>query len=116
MARIFFYSGLTKISSWASTIYLFKYEYRVPIIPAELAAYLATTVELITPAFLVIGCCSRLVAIPMIAMVAVIQFTYLDLLEHFYWAILLGTIILHGPGLFSFDYLIRKKFNNLCAN
>ena len=113
MARIFFYSGLTKISSWAATIYLFKYEYKVPIIPAELAAYLATTVELCAPAFLIMGLCSRLAALPMIAMVAVIQFTYLDLLKHFYWAILLLTIILHGPGVFSFDYLIRKKLNNL---
>ena len=70
MARVFWYSGLTKISSWQSTIYLFKYEYAVPIIPAELAAMLAT--ELFSPILLVLGFVMRLAAIPMICMTAVI--------------------------------------------
>ena len=46
MAQIFWYSGLTKIASWQSTVYLFKYEYAVPIIPAEIAAALATAAPL----------------------------------------------------------------------
>jgi putative oxidoreductase len=45
MARIFWYSGLTKISSWQGTVFLFKNEYKVPVIPPEIAAYMATTFE-----------------------------------------------------------------------
>ena len=113
MAKIFWYSGLTKIASWQSTLYLFKYEYAVPIIPAEISAILATATELSTPIFLILGFMTRLSAIPMLFMVAVIQFTYLDLREHLYWAMLLGTIILYGPGKYSIDYLVcnvNKKY------
>ncbi|MEM6339124.1 MAG: DoxX family protein [Pseudomonadota bacterium] len=109
MAKIFWYSGLTKISSWQSTIYLFKYEYAVPIIPAELAAILATATELSAPILLVIGLMTRLAAVPVLCMTAVIQFTYLDLIDHLYWALLLCTIIFYGPGRYSLDCLICCK-------
>ena len=84
MARVFWYSGLTKISSFDSTIYLFEYEYKVPVIPPEIAAYLATITELSMPVFLILGLFSRLACLPLIAMTLVIQFTYLELVEHLY--------------------------------
>ena len=106
IAKIFWYSGLTKISSWQSTVYLFKYEYAVPIIPAELAAAMAAATELSAPIFLILGLMTRIAAFPMLCMVAVIQFTYLDLIDHLYWALLLLTIICYGPGRYSLDNLI----------
>lgn len=109
MARIFWYSGLVKISSWQSTLFLFQHEYKVPIIPPELAAYFATAIELSCPILLVFGIATRFATLPMLAMTAVIQFTYLHLIDHFYWAILLGTILLYGPGTLSIDYWIRRK-------
>ncbi len=108
MARIFWYSGLTKISSWQTTIYLFKYEYKVPIIPIEIAASFATATELTMPFFLVLGFMTRLAVVPLICMTAVIQFTYLDLIEHLYWAVLLATIAFYGPGRYSVDGLICR--------
>ncbi len=114
MARIFWYSGLTKISSWQTTIYLFKYEYKVPIIPIEIAASLATATELTMPFFLVLGFMTRLAAVPLICMIVVIQFTYLDLIEHLYWTVLLATIVFYGPGRYSVDGLIccKKELKN----
>ena len=112
IAKIFWYSGLTKIEDWNSTIYLFKYIYKVPIIPAELAAYFATSFEMICPILLLLGFATRLATLPMLAMTAVIQFTYLDLIDHRYWAMLLGIILLYGPGKISVDYWIRQK--NFC--
>jgi putative oxidoreductase len=109
MARIFWYSGLTKIGSWQTTLYLFKYEYKVPIIPAEIAALLATTTELTMPFFLVLGFMTRLAAIPMLCMTGVIQFTYLNSPEHLYWAVMLATIIFYGSGKYSIDYWISCK-------
>jgi putative oxidoreductase len=109
IAEIFWYSGLTKISSWEATIYLFKHEYKVPFISPEIAALLGTSVELSTPILLVFGFMTRFAAMPMLFMTAVIQFTYLDRIDHMYWAILLGVVILYGPGLFSVDHLIRRK-------
>ena len=111
MARIFWYSGLTKISSWQTTLYLFQSEYKVPIIPIEIAASLAMVTELTMPFFLVIGFLTRFAAIPLICMVAVIQFTYLDLIEHLYWAILLATIVFYGPGRYSIDSLLCGEWS-----
>ena len=109
MARIFWYSGLTKIDSWDSTISLFKDEYKIPIIPPEVAAYLSTSVELTCPILLLFGFATRLATLPMIAMTAVIEFTYLDSSEHSYWAMLLGIILLYGPGKISLDHWLKKK-------
>lgn len=109
MAQIFWDAGLSKISDWQSTIYLFKYEYKVPLIPPELAAFSATAVELTCPVLLLIGLLSRISATALIFMTAVIQFTYLDLIDHLYWAILLGVIILNGSGKYSLDYFLYKK-------
>lgn len=110
MAKIFWYSGLTKISSWQSTVFLFKEEYKVPVIPPEIAAYFATSFELACPILLVFGLATRLATLPMLAMTAVIQFTYLDLIDHRYWAMLLALILFYGPGPLSLDRLISKKF------
>ncbi len=38
VAWVFFNSGLTKIATWDSTLYLFELEYQVPLLPWELAA------------------------------------------------------------------------------
>jgi putative oxidoreductase len=110
MAKIFWYSGLTKISSWQSTVFLFKEEYKVPVLPPEIAAYFATSFELACPVLLVFGLATRLATLPMLAMTAVIQFTYLDLIDHRYWAMLLALILFYGPGTLSLDHLISRKF------
>ena len=39
VAWVFFKSGMLKFNSWDSTLYLFEYEYAVPLIPFELAAF-----------------------------------------------------------------------------
>lgn len=111
MAKIFWYSGLTKISSWQSTVFLFKDEYKVPIIPPEIAAYFATAFELTCPVLLVLGLGTRFATLPMLAMTAVIQFTYLDLIDHSYWAMLLALILFYGPGSLSLDHFISKKLS-----
>lgn len=41
-AKAFLQSGLVKIQSWDSTLYLFEEEYQVPLLPWEMAAYLGT--------------------------------------------------------------------------
>lgn len=109
IARVFFYSGLTKIESWDSTLALFEYEYQVPVIPVELAATLATTAEIACPVLLVLGLGTRFAAIPLLAITAVIQFTYLESIEHAYWALLLLTIISFGPKAWSLDHWIKKR-------
>ena len=112
IARIFWFSGVSKISNWSSTLYLFEYEHKVPLLPTGFAAFIATLIELVAPPLLLIGILNRLLTIPLLIMVAVMQFTYLDSIHHLYWTLLLCTILCYGSGKLSLDYIIRYKICN----
>lgn len=109
MASIFWKSGMLKIQDWDTTILLFTDEHPVPGIPPVIAAYSAVTFELLCPVLLTLGFATRLATLPMLAMTAVIQFTYLSHTDHLYWALLLSVLLFTGPGKLSIDHLIRKK-------
>ena len=112
VANVFFKAGLTKIASWDTTLMLFEYEYAVPFLSTELAAYLATAVELIVPVLLALGLAGRFSALVLFVFnyIAVISYPDLSpggLKDHFYWGFLLLVPLLHGPGKLSVDHLIR---------
>lgn len=109
MASIFWKSGMLKLQDWDTTILLFTDEHPVPYLPPEIAAYSAVSFELLCPILLVLGFATRLATLPMLAMTAVIQFTYLEHTDHIYWALLLTLLLLTGPGKISVDHLIRRK-------
>ena len=113
MAEIFFSSGLTKIRNFDNTILLFEFEYQTPLLSPALAAYLATLFELVCPVLLVAGLATRLATIPLILMTAVIQLTYLQHIDHLYWLLLLGLMLLHGPGQLSLDHLLMQWLRRL---
>lgn len=109
LARIFWYSGMAKISDWNSTLELFKNEYKVPDISPIFAAYSSAGFELVCSALLVLGFMSRLAVLPLIAMSLVIHFTYNSSADPLYWAMLLGYIFCYGPGCISVDSIIKRK-------
>ena len=108
IAKVFWYSGLSKCEAWESTIMLFEEEYKTPFLSPEFAAYSATAFELICPALLVLGFMTRLAAFPLFIITLVIQFTYMDLELHYFWAMILGFIMVMGPGVFSVDYALNR--------
>lgn len=108
MAEIFWASGLNKIASWDTTVLLFAEEYKVPLLPPELAAFLGTTTELAMPVLLALGFCARLAALPLIALTLVIQFTYLDKAEHWLWILSLTLTVAYGAGRYSVDHWLRR--------
>ncbi len=115
VANVFFKSGLTKIKSWDSTMYLFENEYDVPLLPAEFAAMLGTTVELVFPVLLVLGLAGRFSAFVLFAFNIMAVISYPDLnpagiRDHQVWGIMLLVPLLYGPGKLSIDYWINKKF------
>jgi len=113
IGAVFWNSGLTKVASWQTTVVLFRDEYKVPLLPPELAAYPATTVELTCPVLLVLGFATRLATLPMLAQTFVIAvFVYPeDWIEHLAWVAMLLFILTRGPGAFSIDYwLARWRF------
>jgi putative oxidoreductase len=111
IAAVFWNSGLTKIASWQTTVVLFRDEYRVPLLPPEIAATLAATVELTCPLLLVLGLASRLAALPMLGMTFVIEaFVYPeDWIEHLTWASLLLFILTRGPGPIALDRWLAPR-------
>jgi putative oxidoreductase len=109
---VFWSAGLTKIASWQSTLVLFRDEYKVPVLPPEVAATLAASVELACPVLLFFGLASRLATLPMLGMTLVIQtFVYpVDWNEHLIWASFLLFILCRGPGVLSLDHLMARRF------
>ena len=73
MAMIFWRSGQAKIANWDLTLQLFANEYKVPVLPPEIAASMAVAVELSAPVLLVLGLLTRLATLPMLGMILVIQ-------------------------------------------
>lgn len=117
IAVTFFLSGRTKVDGFLtlkpSTYYLFYYEYKVPVVPPDIAAHIAAYSEHLFPVLLVLGLASRLSAATLLGMTAVIEiFVYPDAWEtHLGWATALAFIIFRGPGALSLDHLIRRRFD-----
>ena len=59
----FWKAGLIKLNSWDSTLFLFEYEYRTPLLSPYLAALLGTVGELLFPLMLFVGLAGRLGAL-----------------------------------------------------
>lgn len=112
VAAIFFLSGRTKVEGFLtlkdSTFLLFEEEYRVPLLPSELAAHLATYAEHFFPILLVLGFATRLSALGLLGMTAVIQiFVYPDAWPtHLTWATLLVLLVARGGGRLSVDHAL----------
>lgn len=110
-AIIFLQSGRTKVEGFRikdSTWFLFEHEYALPLIPSEWAAVLATLAEHALPVLMVLGLMTRLSALGLLAMTAVIQiFVYPGAwLTHGLWAAALLAVAARGPGRLSLDHLL----------
>lgn len=129
IAAVFWKSGQTKIEGlkidivdgtfnpgWPrlsdSAIDLFRDEYKVPLISPELAAPLAAAAEHMLPLLLLIGLATRLSALGLLVMTAVIQiFVYPDAYPtHGVWAAVLLYLVARGPGAVSLDHWIAGRW------
>src|SRR5437867_12016321 len=59
LAWIFWSAGQVKLINWETTLIMFRDEYQVPLLPPELAADMALTIELTAPVLLVLGLLTR---------------------------------------------------------
>jgi putative oxidoreductase len=115
IAAIFLYSARTKVDGLLtikdSTFTLFAEEYKVPLLPPELAAHMATYAEHLFPILLVLGLLTRLSALSLLGMTAVIQiFVYPDAWPtHLTWAVPMLYLIGRGGGSLSVDRCLGIK-------
>ena len=125
IASVFWKSGQTKVEGFAidlvagtatfgvprlsdSAIDLFRDEYKLPLVPPEIAAVLATIAEHLFPILILIGLATRLSAFALLVMTLVIEIlVYPDAYPlHGIWATVLLYLMKVGPGMFSLDRLI----------
>ncbi|WDH36673.1 DoxX family protein [Pseudomonas chlororaphis] len=129
IAAVFWKSGQTKIEGLAidlfsgtfelgmprladSTIPLFQSEYQVPLLSPELAAHLAAFAEHLFPLLLLVGFATRFSALALLGMTLTIQlFVYPDAYPtHGTWAAVLLYLMARGPGKWSIDHLIARRY------
>lgn len=115
IADVFFKSGLTKIKSWDSTLYLFSDVYQVPLLNSDVAAYLATSGELGLSVLLVLGLFGRFAVAGLFILNAVAAYSYYSglseagLFQHFSWGVLLGVLLILSRGKWSVDAWLEKR-------
>ncbi|HWW99228.1 DoxX family protein [Collimonas sp.] len=115
IAATFFLSGRTKVTGFLTltegTYTLFREEYKIPLIPPEIAAHMAAYAEHLFPLLLVLGLFTRFAALALLGMTLVIEvFVYPDAWPiHLSWAGLLLYLVGRGGGALSIDNWLGIK-------
>jgi putative oxidoreductase len=123
--KVFWFSVQTKISGltiagqhfafWNvsdSTFLLFDFEYGIPLIPSEIAAYLGTFGEFFLALMILLGFMTRFSALGLMVMTMTIQFfVYPEAwwTVHVFWTLILLYIMRNGGGALSLDRVLFKK-------
>jgi len=115
VAEAFFKSGLTKLRDWDITLALFQDEYRVPLLPPEVAAVMGTGGELVLPVLLMLGLGGRLGAlglsvINVVAVLSLADIAPAALQQHMTWGVLLAGLAVFGSGDWSLDKLVQNRW------
>jgi putative oxidoreductase len=114
---VFWNSGRSKVDGWNifhvndKTLFLFTEEYKLPILPPELAALAAQIAEHVLSVAIIVGLATRFSALGLFIMTLVIEiFVYPQAyVLHGTWAAVLLMLIKYGPGALSVDRLIYRR-------
>jgi len=107
---VFWRSGNVKLDDWAGTLDLFRTEYKLPLLPPELAAYMATTMELGCSTLILLGFATRFAALGLLGMILVIQtLVYPNAWpDHIQWIAFIIPLLVRGAGRYSIDGAIAR--------
>jgi putative oxidoreductase len=110
VGMVFWRSAMSKLANWDLTIQLFADEYRVPLLPPDIAALLGTTAEVVGAVALILGIGARFGGLALLGVTATIQlFVYPEnWSEHLLWASALLLILVRGPGPLSIDHALAR--------
>jgi len=115
----FLKSGWLKLTEWDTTLFLFRDEYRVPVLPPGAAAVAGTFGELFFPLLLVAGLFTRVGALGLFAVNALAVVSYWHVLgsegfeaalaQHVLWGYMLAVIAVVGGGGISLDAWLERR-------
>jgi len=110
-AAVFWLSAQAHLASWDTTLEQFAEDYKVPLLPPDIAAYMAVSIEVTTPVLLVLGLLTRTAALVLLGMTAVIEiFVYPQAWPtHIQWVAMLLILLCRGPGKLSIDHLVWRR-------
>jgi putative oxidoreductase len=110
VATVFWNSAMTKLANWDAALSLFSDEYQLPLVPPDIAAYMAVSIELTMPVLLVLGLMTRPAALVLLGMTTVIEiFVYPQAWPtHIQWAAMLLVLLCRGAGALSLDHLLAR--------
>ena len=114
-ALVFWFSARTKVEGWNifditdSQPFLFEYEYGLPF--PTFTAHVTAIAEHVLAILVIVGLFTRLGALGLLVMTAVIQTFIYTSFEvwwniHMWWAVTMFAVVALGPGRFSVDHLI----------
>ncbi|TAM49437.1 MAG: DoxX family protein [Burkholderiaceae bacterium] len=114
VATVFWNSAMAHLANWQTTLVLFQDDYKVPLLPADFAAYMAVAIELSAPALLVLGLATRPVALVLLGMTSVIEiFVYPQAWPtHIQWAAMMLVLLCRGAGALSVDHVIHRHWTS----
>ena len=109
-AAVFWLSAQAHLANWDTTLEQFAEDYKVPLLPPDIAAYMAVSIEVTTPVLLVLGLLTRFAALVLLGMTTVIEvFVYPQAWPtHIQWVAMLLMLLCRGPGKLSLDHLIWR--------
>lgn len=110
LANVFWQSGQAKLGNWDGTLFLFADTYKVPLLPPDMAAYMAVSLELSMPIFLLLGLGTRFASLALLGMTAVIQIFVMPEAwpVHIQWLAMMLVLIGRGGGAVSADALLGR--------
>lgn len=119
VAGVFFRSGLTKISDWDTTLFLFSDEYQVPLLSPAVAAVMGTTAELVLPVLILLGLGTRFAAaglsiLNVVAVLSVEDMPVAAFQQHVFWGSVLMGLLLWGAGRWSIDHCLWPRLKRRC--
>ncbi|MGH7326517.1 MAG: DoxX family protein [Candidatus Rokuibacteriota bacterium] len=108
IAGVFLRAGLQKVAGWETTLALFSEEYKLPLLPPEFAATMATATEVGCSILLLFGLATRVATLPFFGMILTIQLFVFPHAwpEHLTWTAILLVLFTRGAGAVSIDRVI----------
>jgi putative oxidoreductase len=108
---VFWRSGTQKLSDWSATLALFRDEYHTPLLPPDVAAYTAASLEIGCSSLILVGLMTRVSTLLLLGMTATIQlFIYPEAWPtHIQWLAFMAVLVLRGPGRLSLDALVGPR-------